>query len=235
MSTFLLIHGSAHGAWCWRDLVPELSARGHQAIAIDLPSHGNDPTPPEEVGLEDYVSAILSSVDTPVIAVAHSSGGVAMTQAADRVPDLFMRLVYLCAYRPEDGDSVASLRRAGPSQPLLSAISRAADGVTFSFNDQAEEKLYQDCPPEAVVHALAHLGPQPIRPQEEAVSLSGAAHGLPQSYIVCTEDRAIPPDYQRRMAQALPESHRHELALSHSPFLADPAGLADLLDDIARG
>ena len=39
MARFLLIHGSCHGAWCWRDLLPELAARGHEARAIDLPFH----------------------------------------------------------------------------------------------------------------------------------------------------------------------------------------------------
>lgn len=234
MARFLLIHGSAHGAWCWRDLVPALGALGHEAVAIDLPSHGNDPTPPEEVGLENYVEAILSATDSPVIAVAHSAGGVAMTQAAERVPDLFLRLIYLCAYRPEDGDSVASMRRTWPDQPLMEAIARDPGGATFSFNERAEEKLYHDCPPEAVEFALAHLGPQAIRPQEDPVHLEGRAHALPQSYIVCTEDRAIPPDFQRKMASALPETHVHEMQASHSPFLSDPQGLARLLDEIAR-
>jgi pimeloyl-ACP methyl ester carboxylesterase len=38
MATFGLVHGSWHGAWCWERLVPELEARGHRAVAVDLPA-----------------------------------------------------------------------------------------------------------------------------------------------------------------------------------------------------
>mgnify|MGYP005989706659 CR=1 FL=1 len=235
MARFLLIHGSAHGAWCWRDVLPALAARGHEVEAIDLPSNGADATPPPEVGLQSYVDAILAAACEPVIAVAHSMSGVPMTQAADLEPGRFARLVYLCSYIPLDGHGVAAMRRAGPSQPLLPAIRRNPDGITMGFDPAMVRNLfYHDCSDEAVAFAEAHLCPQAIRPQEEPVSLSGRAEALPRSYIVCSEDRAIPPEYQRQMARALPPEDVFELPLSHSPFLADPAGLARLLDRIAR-
>ena len=37
---FILIHGGFHGAWCWDRVVPELERLGHQALALDLPGHG---------------------------------------------------------------------------------------------------------------------------------------------------------------------------------------------------
>ena len=37
---FVLIHGGFHGAWCWTRVIPELEKLGHEAIAIDLPGHG---------------------------------------------------------------------------------------------------------------------------------------------------------------------------------------------------
>ena len=44
MARFLLIHGAGHGAWCWRAVLPLLRAMGHEAEALDLPSHGSDRT-----------------------------------------------------------------------------------------------------------------------------------------------------------------------------------------------
>jgi len=38
MATFGLVHGSWHGGWCWERLIPELEARGHRAVAVDLPA-----------------------------------------------------------------------------------------------------------------------------------------------------------------------------------------------------
>ena len=82
MARILLIHGAAHGAWCWRDVIPALAERGHQARAIDLPSHGQDTTPAAEVTLQSYVQAIQAALDEPAVIVAHSMGGVPATQVA---------------------------------------------------------------------------------------------------------------------------------------------------------
>ncbi|MCR8547924.1 alpha/beta fold hydrolase [Salipiger sp. P9] len=236
MTRFLLVHGSAHGAWCWRDVLPALTALGHEAQAIDLPSHGADTTPPEAVTLESYVDAILGALAEPAIVVGHSMAGVPITQAADRAPERFRRLVYLCAYIPETGDSVATLRRKQRDQPLLPAVRRDPGGVTFHFApEMARDIFYHDCSDAAVAYALAHLTPQAIPPQETPVTLTGQAETLPRSYIVCGEDGAIPPAYQREMAAALPAGDVYERAWSHSPFLSDPEGLAALLDRIARG
>ena len=45
MPDILLVHGSCHGAWAFRDLAPALQDLGYTARAIDLPGHGNTPTP----------------------------------------------------------------------------------------------------------------------------------------------------------------------------------------------
>ncbi len=39
MSTFVLIHGACHGAWCWHKMIPLLVSRGHRVMAPDLPAH----------------------------------------------------------------------------------------------------------------------------------------------------------------------------------------------------
>lgn len=78
MSTYVLVHGSWHAAWCWYKIVPRLEKAGHRAIAIDLPGHGRDGTPVGDVTMQQYVKAIGSALDTleePAILVAHSRGG----------------------------------------------------------------------------------------------------------------------------------------------------------------
>ena len=37
MTTFALVHGAWHGAWCWEPVMAELERRGHRAVAVDLP------------------------------------------------------------------------------------------------------------------------------------------------------------------------------------------------------
>ena len=118
MASFLLIHGASHGAWCWRDLIPELAALGHEARAIDLPGHGDDPTPRETVTLDSYREAILAELRAGDILVGHSMGGYPITAAAEAEPDRVRALVYLCAYIPAPGRSLASLRKAEGVQLL---------------------------------------------------------------------------------------------------------------------
>ncbi|MCR9150159.1 MAG: alpha/beta fold hydrolase [Rhodobacteraceae bacterium] len=233
MADLLLIHGSCHGAWCWRDVIPALAALGHTARAIDLPGHGQDGTPAAEVTLVGYAEAILAAIDRPVTLVGHSMAGFPITLAAERAPGKIARLVYLCAYVPVPGMSLAEMRRAGPRQPLLPAIELAADGLTFSFRPgMVAEKLYHDCPAEAVDFALAHLGAQPVAPQATPIAALDRWAGVEKHYILCEQDRAIPPEYQAKMSAGFPPGHVTRLPRSHSPFFADPAGLARRLDEI---
>lgn len=232
MARFLLVHGSCHGAWCWRDVIPALQALGHEAAAIDLPGHGADPTPRETVTLDDYARAITGSLSAPTILVGHSMGGYPITAAAEHDARHVAGLVYLCAYRPVSGLSLADMRRAGPRQPLRAAI--RVEGACFTFDPAlAEDRFYHDCPPGTLDYALAHLTPQPILPQETPLTLTARSAAVPQHYIRCAEDRAIPPEYQLTMAQGLPDGHLHHLPSSHSPFFAMPGALAALLGRIA--
>ena len=72
MSDILLVHGSCHGAWCWRDLIPALQELGHSPRAIDLPSHGDDTTPVNAVTLDSYADAVLAASTPDTVVVGHS-------------------------------------------------------------------------------------------------------------------------------------------------------------------
>src|SRR5262245_43740113 len=97
--TYLLVHGSWQGAWCWDGVRAHLEARGHRVIAPDLPAHAN---PCEDVGgivLADYVTAAAAALETAaarrVVLVGHSFGGAVITQLADRYPGRIALLVYV--------------------------------------------------------------------------------------------------------------------------------------------
>lgn len=232
MSDFLLIHGSCHGAWCWDDLIPHLTAAGHSARAIDLPSHGQDRTPAGEVTLGLYARAIVAAIETPVILVGHSMAGYPITAAAGLAPEKIRALVYLCAYVPLAGKSLADMRRMAPSQPLLDAIIVDEARVTFRVDPaKAADKFYHDVPPARAAWAIGQLGPQPILPQETPLE---PRHSLPRHYLRCTDDRTIPPEFQTTMTADWPAGTVSDLPTSHSPFLSDPALLAQHLDRIAR-
>ena len=233
MADFLLIHGSCHGAWCWRDLIPELIALGHTARAIDLPGHGSDPTAVDKITLDAYARAILGEIETPVTLVGHSMAGYPISLAAELAPEKIAMLVYLCAYVPEPGKTLADMRRAAPRQPLMKAVIRASDGKSFTIDpEQTREVFYHDCPGEAHDYANVRLCPQAVLPQETVCPLGAHYDSVPRRYIRCTDDRTIPPEYQETMTRDWPRADVHAIDTGHSPFFADPAGLARLLTQI---
>lgn len=227
MAAFLLIHGSCHGAWCWRDLIPALAALGHEARAIDLPAHGEDRTPAAEVTLDLYADRILAAIDAPMTLVGHSAAGYPITLAAERAPEKIARLVYLCAYVPRPGMSMIDMRRAGPRQTLQGVVRVSPDGLTYTVDPaRARDRFYQDCSDEAVAYAVTRLCPEPILPQATALPPLTRWPGVEKHYILCERDETIPPEYQAAMAAAFPPGAVTSLPTSHSPFFAAPGLLA---------
>ncbi len=236
MAEFLLIHGSCHGAWCWRDLIPELTALGHSAHAIDLPSHGSDPTPIADVTMENSRDAILAASTPESIVVAHSWGGYPASAAAEADPDAMRGLIYLCAYVPKPDTSMVEMRRQAPRQPILDAVIKSADGLSYMARpDKIKALFYHDCPKETVSYALPRLCPQAIRPQETPLTLTDRFAGVPKAYIRTLDDRCVPTEYQQEMSRIAPEGMRQEIFSAHSPFFSHPKDLAQVLNRIAEG
>ena len=233
MADFLLIHGSCHGAWCWRDLIPALRARGHSARAIDLPGSGDDPTPLADVTLDRCRDAVLAASTPNSIVVGHSWGGYPISAAAEADPDAMRALVYLCAYVPVSGLSMVDMRKNGPRQTLANAVLRDPQGIAYTIApDRVPGLFYQDCPPEAVAYAARHLRPQAILPQATPLTVGPNLARLPRAYIRCASDQTIPPEYQQQMTRDWSSRQVFEMPTSHSPFFSDPTGLAALLDRI---
>ncbi len=116
MTTFALIHGAAHGGWCWDKVVPLLQAEGHSVEAPDLPGHGKDKTPISQVTLQAYTDRVCQVLDAqpePVVLVGHSMGGVVIAQATESRPDKIRTLVYLTAVLAPSGVSSLQLLEGG--------------------------------------------------------------------------------------------------------------------------
>lgn len=235
MADFLLIHGSCHGAWCWRDTIPALAALGHTARAIDLPGHGENPAPVDKITLASCRDAVLAASTPDTILVGHSWGGFPISAAAEAAPDAMRGLIFLCAYVPVSGLSMIDMRKRGPRQTILNAVTRSADNLSYTIDPtQAGDLFYQDCLPEVVAFAVAHLCPQAVKPQNTPLHLSDNFASVPKSYIRCRQDQTIPPEYQIDMSRDFPSGRVFDMPTSHSPFFSDPGGLAVCLDQIAK-
>lgn len=230
MSTFVLIHGAWHGAWCWDEVVPLLEKAGHRAVAPDLPGHGDDATPLDEVTLDAYarkVEEVVLAQNEPVILVGHSMGGMAITQAAEQCPDRIKALVYLCAFLPANGESLVHWAEQCQDGLVHKNMVIAEDQRSAVVrNDVIVDAFYGDCTPEIAARAKARLQPQAVAPIVEPVRISDGRFGsVRRHYIECRQDRAIPLAIQRTMQHAQPCQSVVTLDAGHSPFLSAPESL----------
>jgi alpha-beta hydrolase superfamily lysophospholipase len=103
---FILIHGLAHGVWCWYKVVAPLRAAGHRVTALDMAASGVHPARLEEVAsFEDYSRPLLEAVAAApdcerLVLVGHSLGGLSVALAMERFPRKVAASVFLTACMP---------------------------------------------------------------------------------------------------------------------------------------
>jgi len=242
MATFVLVHGSFHGAWCWSKLIPELEALGHRAVALDLPAMGDDRTPIADITLEmgvDRVAEIIGEQDEPVVLVGHSFGGATITATGEQVPEKIKLLVYLTSFIPLDGESIVDIMSlpSWPPETGVSAFVRSADGLSVSVAPEGvRARFYHDCSDDDVAYCMERLRPQPFGVRDTTIHTSPERFGrIPRAYIHCTDDRSFVPSVQRLMFERSPCREVVSLPTSHSPFISAPAELATALSGLAEG
>jgi len=242
--TYILVHGAWHGAWCWDKVIPLLQAKGHRAIALDLPGHGNDTRPQSEVTLEDYVNAVITTAnnhDGKVTLVGHSMAGIVISQVAEKLGHKKVSaLIYLDAFLPKDGDSLfslvdATLKQLPPNTSgkptLVEGIIVAADYKTNSVNpDMAEWLFYHDCSQEDRAFALSRFSSEPVAPLATPVRLTDQVYGtIPKYFILCTDGKDMDKTFLSTNVYC---KKIYRLPSGHSPFLSMPEELVNVITEI---
>jgi pimeloyl-ACP methyl ester carboxylesterase len=229
--SYVLVHGAWHGAWCWEKVVPLLEAEGHFVTTVDLPGHGDDSTPLAGLTQAEYGRRVAEAVEAagePVVLAGHSMGGMAITQAAEYVPDKIAVLVYVCAFLPGPGDSLMTLADGDHAARVLpnlevdeeAGVSRVAAGAHV-------ECFYEECDPEDAAASSARLGPESLAAFATPVAITEERAGsVRRIYVECLRDRAISIAKQREMGGARPCERVETLDTDHSPFLSRPEELA---------
>jgi pimeloyl-ACP methyl ester carboxylesterase len=240
LTTFVLVAGAWHGAWCWYKVAPLLEAGGHTVVSVDLPSLGRDTTPISEVSLamwRDHVVNIIDAQSDRVVLVGHSRAGVVISEVAEQRPERIESLVFVAAFLPTNGSSVFDLSAAGEETVLTRNSYPSDDGTTFLLTDEGlRPSLYGECSDEDVALARSLVRPEAVAPSRTAVTISDDQFGsVPRDYVECLRDNAIALSHQRRMQADQPCRRVAALDTDHSPFFSEPQRLVEFISGAVAG
>ncbi|SDT14718.1 Alpha/beta hydrolase family protein [Streptomyces sp. TLI_053] len=187
----LLVHGAWHTGHAWDGVATGLRARGVVVAVAEL----------HRGSLAADTAAAETALDLlpgggPAVACGHSYGGAVITGLP---PHRIDHLVYLAAMMPDLGETALGLLASAPPTDLRSSMVGDPAGTTTIAPEAAGRLFHARLDPTERAHHTARLVPQTMAPGHQPTT--GAAwHHRPSTYVVCTEDRVMHPDLQRRFA-----------------------------------
>jgi len=211
----VLVHGAFADGSSWDAVVPLLQAKGLKVIAVQNPltSLADDVA---------FTKRALKNVEGPVVLVGHSWGGVVITEAG--VDDKVKSLVYVAAFAPSEGQSVADLAKDYPTPPGIANLVSDADGFLTMTAPELAKNFAPDLPAAKTALMAASQGPVCGKNFEDKVT-AAAWKTKPSWFIAATKDRMIQPELQQAMAKRI-GAHTTALPTSHVPMLVAPKDVA---------
>jgi hypothetical protein len=233
MFTFVLVHGHWHGNTVWSALTPLLIEKGHRVVAPQLPSDrlGQGARANAQAVLEACEAAPGCGDASSVVLVGHSAAGLTIPLVARERPVLHM--IFLAAVLPIPGVTLEQQFSADPGAEVdgFTWLIRS-DGLLEMTEDVARRHFYSDLAKEDADEAVANLRLQTPTTLEEASPLDRWP-AVTSDYLVCSQDRVLDPDWQRRLARDRLGVEPIEIESGHSAALSQPRLLADLLPELA--
>jgi pimeloyl-ACP methyl ester carboxylesterase len=205
VATFALIHGGGSSAWDWHLVAPALRERGHDPVAVDLPSEN------ESAGWSEYAETIVRAVGSrgDLVVVAHSLGAFTAPLVCARLP--VQLLVLVAGMIPSPGESFT-------------------DWWTNSGYEESrsDDVFYHDVPPELAAEARTREREQAEKPLHDPWPLESWPD-VPTRYLLCRDDRMFSPTWARRHAHERLGIEPDEIGGGHYISLSRPRELADRL------
>jgi pimeloyl-ACP methyl ester carboxylesterase len=220
MATFVLIHGGGDVGWHWHLVQRELSSRGHDSVAPDLPCDDDDAT------LVDYADTVVEAVGERrnLVVVGHSYGAFTAPLVADRLRA--DALVLLAGMIPSPGEAPADWWDNTGHAQAVREQARLDGGKTG--NKDPMVTYYHDVP-----RALAEEALRRERGESRAASSLPwplkAWPDLRTRFVLCKDDRVFPAGFFRRLARERLGITPDEIAGGHCVALSRPKDLANLL------
>ncbi len=217
--SILLIHGAFIDSSGWQPVRAQLVARGFDVKAVQYPT----------LTLEGDTTSTRRAIEAaryPVLLVGHSYGGPVITQAGDH-PNV-KGLVYVAAFVPDVGESVAQLNDASAEEGESKApVLPPQDGYLVVDTEQFPDAFAADVDPATTRFMAAAQLPWGL--DAATATITGAAWKTrPSIYLVALAYRMVPPSAQRCMAQRA-DAALSEIDSSHAAMLSHPQEVADFV------
>jgi pimeloyl-ACP methyl ester carboxylesterase len=217
-TTAVLVHGAFADGSSWEKVIPLLQAKGLDVVAVQNPL----------TSLADDVAAtrrVLDMQTGPVVLVGHSWGGVVISEIG--LHERVKSLVYVAAFAPSEGQSVAELGKDYPAPSGFSHLITDKNGFLTLSGEGMTNHFAQDVPkPQARLMAVTQ-GPVAAKNFEEKTTVA-AWKARPSWFIVTEQDRMIQPALQRSMAEKI-AANVVSVKASHVPQLSRPKQVADAI------
>jgi pimeloyl-ACP methyl ester carboxylesterase len=249
----VLVHGGAHGAWCWE---PTRAHLGSPALAIDLPPKsirgvpastlGTPPPEVNTVSLDDFATSAITDIDAAnfehFVLVGHSMGGLTIAEVARRAPERVAHLVFVSCIIPPEGGTVIDTLPAEVRDMTRDAVAAAQAGGVNPMGGLDEETVRRmfcnDMDEVQTRFVLDHTGVEAPAAFADSVTRVGIPQSMPTTYVRLLRDQALAPDVQDEQIEHLRASpgvdvQVVELDTGHDVMISAPELLADVLDGLA--
>jgi pimeloyl-ACP methyl ester carboxylesterase len=221
----VLVHGGFVDGSGWEGVYRALRKRGYHVSIVQNPT----------LSLADDVAVTkrtLAAQEGPAILVGHSYGGVVVTEAGQDAK--VAGLVYVAAFAPDTGESVASLIQNPPPGAPVPPILPPQEGFLFLDTARFAASFAADVDAEAAAFMADSQVPWGVEALGGTVS-QPAWRTKPSWYVVAGADKMIPPDAQRAMAGRAGSVVTEVASGSHAVYVSQPDAIADVIDQAATG
>jgi pimeloyl-ACP methyl ester carboxylesterase len=218
----VLVHGGFVDGSGWAGVYNILKKKGYEVVIVQNPTKSL----PDDVAV---TKSAIDSLNSKVVLVGHSYGGVVITEAGThpKVSDL----VYIAAFAPDKGESVASLIANPPPGAPVPPILPPKDGYLFLDRNKFAASFAADVEPETASFMADSQVPWGVDALSGAVS-EPAWKTKPSHYLVASDDKMIPPPAQRAMAGRV-KAEVVEVPGSHAVYVSNPVEVAKIIEKAA--
>jgi pimeloyl-ACP methyl ester carboxylesterase len=222
--SIVLVHGGFVDGSGWEAVYRSLRKQGFPVGVVQNPT----------ISLADDAKVtrrVVAAQSGPVVLVGHSYGGAVITEAG--TDPKVAALVYIAAFAPDKGESVASLIKDPPPGAPVPPILPPQDGYLLLDRAKFADSFAADVDRERAAFMADSQVPWGLEALNGSIS-EPAWKSKPSWYLVATDDRMIPPPAQRLMAKRAGATVV-EVAGSHAIYVSRPDAVSALIVQAAKG